>query len=193
MKTQSAITKLVDIPSSIHFFRGQRVLLDSDLAIIYGVSTARLNEQLRRNLARFPEDFAFQLTGKEFGQLKQVMGDSGRYGGRRTLPYVFTEHGAIMLASVLNSPVAIEASVRVVRAFVHLREMLAGNRQLAAKFAELERRLDGHDESLKKLFDAIRRMLNPDAPAKPTREIGFHVHETPVRYRIRRRKSKVGI
>jgi hypothetical protein len=193
MKTQSAMMNVTDIPSAIHLFRGQRVLLDSDLAIIYGVSTTRLNEQLRRNLARFPQDFAFQLTSKEFGQLKQALGDSGRYGGRRTLPYVFTEHGAIMLASILNSSVAIEASVRVVRAFVHLREMLAGNRQLAAKFAELERRLDGHDESLKKLFDAIRRILNPDTPAKSTREIGFHVHEAPVRYRTRQQKSTVGI
>jgi hypothetical protein len=193
MKTQSAMMNVTDIPSAIHLFRGQRVLLDSDLAIIYGVSTTRLNEQLRRNLARFPQDFAFQLTSKEFGQLKQALGDSGRYGGRRTLPYVFTEHGAIMLASILNSPVAIEASVRVVRAFVHLREMLASNRQLAAKFAELERRLDGHDESLKKLFDAIRRILNPDTPPKSTREIGFHVHEAPVRYRTRQQKSTVGI
>lgn len=182
----------VDIPSSIHCFRGQRVLLDSDLATIYGVSTARLNEQLRRNIDRFPQDFAFQLTAKEFNELKRVLGNSGRYGGRRTLPYVFTEHGAIMLASVLNSPVAIEASVRVVRAFVHLREMLAGNKQLAAKFAELERRLDGHDEALKQLFDAIRQMLNPEEPP-PAREIGFHIHETPVRYRIRRQKSRIGI
>ena len=93
-----------------------------------------------------------------------------------------------MLASVLNSSVAVEASVRVVRAFVHLREMLAGNRKLATKFAELERRLDGHDKSLKKLFDAIREMLKPeDVLSAPPREIGFHVHERPGRYRIRRR------
>jgi hypothetical protein len=192
MKTEAAKIAVLDIPSAIHYFRGRRVLLDSDLATIYGVSTARLNEQLRRNLDRFPEDFAFQLSAKEFSELKRCLGNSGTYGGRRTLPYVFTEHGAIMLASVLNSPVAVEASVRVVRVFVHLREMLSGNRQLAAKFAELERRLDGHDEALKQLFDAIREMLNPEAAA-PTREIGFHVYETPIRYRIRRQKSRAGI
>ncbi len=164
------------IESSIRLIRGQKVMLDSDLAKIYGVTTAQLNQQLKRNSARFPNDFVFQLTRQEFGHLMSqlVISKQGR-GGRRKLPYAFTEHGAIMLASVLNSPTAIEASVRVVRAFVHLREMLGTNKELACKFAELERRLDGHDEAIKALFDAIRELLEPVAQPVQRRENGFHV------------------
>src|SRR5205085_10634799 len=153
--------KMQTVENAIHPVRGQRVMLDSDLAAIYGVSTMRLNEQRRRNKKRFPSDFAFQLTRKEFANLISQFATSRSHGGRRKLPWVVTEHGAIMLASVLNSDVAVEASVRVVRAFIHLREVLAGNKQLAAKFAELERRLDGNDEAIKNLFDAIRQMLEP--------------------------------
>jgi len=109
---------------------------------------------------------------------------SKKRGGRRYLPWVFTEHGAIMLASVLNSDVAEQASVRVVRAFVRLREMVAGNATLAVKLAELERRLDSHDESIANLFQFIRQLLTP--PTKPNREIGFHVREDGARYRIRK-------
>ena len=109
---------------------------------------------------------------------------SKKHGGRRYLPWVFTEHGAIMLASILNSDVAVQASVRVVRAFVRLREMVAGNAGLATKLAELERRLDSHDESIANLFQVIRQLLTP--PTKPKREIGFHVREDGTRYRIRK-------
>ena len=179
---------MIGIEETIHFIRGQKVMLDSDLARIYGVELKRLNEQVRRNAVRFPSDFAFQLTNQELTTLKSQFATSnpGR-GGRRTRPWAFTEHGAIMLASVLNSPLAIEASVRVVRAFVHLRDLLANNKALAARFAELERRLDGHDEELKNLFDAIRELLRPEELPAPKREIGFHVHERAVPYRIRRR------
>ncbi len=186
---------LVDkVENAIHLIRGQRVMLDSDLAKFYGTSTMRLNEQLRRNRKRFPADFAFQLQRQEFANLKSQTAISSSHGGRRKLPWVFTEHGAIMLASVLNSETAIEASVRVVRAFVRLREMIAGNTELAKRFAELERRLDSHDEAIAQLFAAIRQLLAP-APAKQ-REIGFHVRERAARYGVRRRrienrKSKV--
>ena len=182
----------VDEPA-IQLVRGQRVMLDSDLAAIYQVSTKRLNQQLRRNRSRFPADFAFQLTVEEVTNLRLQFATSSltsqittskKHGGRRYLPWVVTEHGAIMLASILNSDVAVQASVRVVRAFVRLREMVAGNAGLAAKLVELERRLDSHDESIANLFQAIRQLLTP--PTKPKREIGFHVREDGTRYRIRK-------
>ena len=181
---QPTLISLDRLEERIHFFRCQRVMLDSDLAEIYGVSTMRLNQQLMRNRKRFPSDFAFQLDRQEFANLMSRFAISSSHGGRRKLPWVFTEHGAIMLASILNSDVAVEASVRVVRAFIHLREMLAGNKQLAAKFAELERRLDGNDEAIKNLFDAIRQMLEPQTE-ETRREIGFHVKEQARRYRTR--------
>jgi len=175
------------VENAIHLVRGQRVMLDSDLAAIYGVSTMRLNEQRRRNKKRFPSDFAFQLTRKEFANLISQFATSRSHGGRRKLPWAFTEHGAIMLASVLNSDIAVEASVRVVRAFVRLREIISANAELAAKFAQLERRLDSHDEAIAQLFAAIRQLLAP-APEKK-REIGFHVREKSARYRAKRKKS----
>ncbi len=160
-------------------------MLDSDLAKFYGVELKRLNEQVRRNLARFPADFAFTLTREEFTNLKSQIATSSTHGGKRKLPRAFTEHGAIMLASVLNSELAIEASIRVVRAFVRLREMISANAVLSAKFAELERRLDAHDEQIAQLFAAIRQLLAP-APAKKN-EIGFHAREASGRYRVRRK------
>jgi len=174
--------KIDNVESAIYLIRGQRVMLDSDLAEIYGVTTARLNEQLRRNRKRFPEDFVFQLTHEEFTRLiSQIAISKKRRGGRRKLPWVFTEHGAIMLASVLNSDVAVQASVRVVRAFVRLREMVAANAQLSAKLEELERRLDSHDEAIVDLFAALKRLVEPEPKSK--REIGFHVREAAARYR----------
>jgi hypothetical protein len=180
---QTKVARIDSIETAIHFFRGQKVMLDSDLAAIYGVTTVRLNEQFKRNRQRFPSDFAFQLEPQEVTVLRSHFAISKGRGGRRYLPWAFTEHGAIMLASILNSPVAVEASVRVVRAFVHLREVLANNKQLATKFAELERRLDGHDDAIKALFDAIRELLKPDPPEAPRREIGFHIREQARKYR----------
>jgi hypothetical protein len=185
------------IEPTIYTIRGQRVMLDSDLAMIYGTSTMRLNEQFRRNRRRFPEDFAFVITAEEFTILISQNAISRSHGGRRKLPVVFTEHGVIMLASVLNSDTAIEASVRVVRAFVKLREMVSSNVQLAVKLADLEKRLDSHDEAIAQLFAAIRELLQPSAPAKK-REIGFHVRENGGIYRVRSRhqigtrSSKIG-
>jgi hypothetical protein len=176
--------RIESVEDAIHLIRGQRVMLDSDLAKIYGVTTKRLSEQLKRNRKRFPRDFAFPLKRQELTNLRSQIATSS-YGGRRYLPWAFTEHGAIMLASILHSDVAVEASIRVVRAFVRLRELVSANQQLAAKFAELEHRLDGQDESIANLFAAIRQLLTPPAPGEK-REIGFHVRETSPRYRIRK-------
>ncbi|MCA1657885.1 MAG: ORF6N domain-containing protein [Verrucomicrobiaceae bacterium] len=186
MPKSSPPAQLDKVESTIYLVRGQRVMLDADLAVIYGTSTMRLNEQFRRNRKRFPKDFAFQLTREEFTNLiSQIAISKKGRGGRRKLPWVFTEHGAIMLASVLNSEVAIQASVRVVRASIRLREMVAANAQLSSKLAELERRLDSHDEAIVDLFAALKRLLEPEA--KPKREIGFHVRERGARYRAKKR------
>jgi hypothetical protein len=179
--------KVDNVERAIYLIRGQRIMLDSDLAAIYGTSTMRLNEQFRRNRKRFPDDFAFVLTREEFARLiSQIAISKKGRGGRRKLPIAFTEHGAIMLASVLNSDVAVQASVRVVRAFVRLREMVSANAQLATKLAELERRLDSHDEAIVDLFATLRRLLEPAEPTTK-REIGFHVRERAARYRTKRR------
>jgi phage regulator Rha-like protein len=177
--------KIANLEGAIHLIRGQRVMLDSDLATIYSDTTKRLNEQLRRNRSRFPSDFAFQLTTEELTNLRSQIATSSFHGGRRYRPWVFTEHGALMLANVLNSAIAVQASVRVVRAFVRLREMVAANAQLAAKLKELERRFDSHDEAIANLFAALKQLVEPtDAPKR--REIGFHVREEGVRYRVRK-------
>ncbi|MGD0058839.1 MAG: ORF6N domain-containing protein [Verrucomicrobiia bacterium] len=189
MSDDKAIVPVERIERMIYFIRGQKVMLDSDLAEIYGVTTKRLNEQVGRNADRFPPDFAFQLTRQEVANLRsQIATSKAGRGGRRYQPWVFTEHGAIMLASVLNSPVAVEASVRVVRAFVRLREMLASNRELAQKLAELERKFEGHDDAIRDLFEAIRQLLASPEPKR--RKIGFHVKETAGRYTVRRRGGK---
>ena len=152
--------------------RGHKVIIDKNLAALYGVTTKRLNEQVKRNIDRFPNDFVFQLTAQEFNNLRsQFATSSTGWGGTRKLPLVFTEHGALMAASVLNSPKAIEMSIWVVRAFVKLRNILATHRQLAEKLNELERKLSIHDKQIVVLFDAIRGLMSP--PEKPKRRIGF--------------------
>lgn len=150
--------------------RGQRVLIDSDLAQLYEVETKRFNEQIRRNLSRFPADFMFTLTQDEFDGLRSQFATSNR-GGRRYSPMVFTEHGAIMAASVLNSPRAIEMSVYVVRAFVQLRAVLVDHKALADKLAALERRVSGHDNSLAEVINALRALMAQPRPTQ--RPIGF--------------------
>lgn len=170
------------IERRIYLLRGHRVMLDSDLARIYGVTTARLNQQVHRNRRRFPGDFLFRLTRGEFGGLiLQNATSSLGHGGRRKLPYAFTEHGAIMAASVLNTVVAVQASVQVVRAFVRLREFLATHKDLAKRLAVVERRLAGHDAELgkqakeiKAVLEAIYRLMEP--PEKPRSFIGFQPH-----------------
>ena len=150
--------------------RGQRVLLDSDLAQLYRVETRVFNQAVKRNLNRFPADFMFQLSDKEFQNLISQSVTSS-WGGRRKLPLAFTEHGAIMAASVLNSDRAVEMSVYVVRAFVQLRELLVGHKALADKLAELERRVTHHDNALAEVIAAIRALMVQPKPA--SRPIGF--------------------
>ncbi|TCS74099.1 ORF6N domain-containing protein [Sulfuritortus calidifontis] len=174
-KTLAVSAPLVEhLTHSILVLRGQRVLLDSDLAALYGVETKRLNEQVRRNRDRFPPDFIFELSQDEYANLKSQIATSS-WGGRRKPPLVFTEHGAIMAATVLNSPRAVEMSVYVVRAFVQLREMLAGNKELAKRLDELERRVEAklqtHDQAIAGLIQTIRELMKP--PQTKKRPIGF--------------------
>ena len=179
---QSTPTVSVErIERSIHLVRGHKVILAADLAALYGVVTWRLNEQVKRNQNRFPDDFVFQLTPEEDKALtSQIARSKSGRGGRRTLPFAFTEHGAIMVAMILKSPRAVDMSVQVVRAFVRLREMLASNVALAHKLAELERRLEGHDQAIHDLFEAIRQLLTPPQPKRS--QIGFHAREARGRY-----------
>ena len=167
-------------------FRGQKVILDEDLAALYGVTVKRLNEQVRRNIDRFPDDFFFQLSEDEHQVLRlQIATSNTGHGGRRYAPFAFTEHGAIMAATVLNSQRAIEMSVFVVRAFVKLREVLATHRELSVKLAELEHRMDTHDRAIQQLFNAIKKLMQPVAPVR--RRIGFDPKETP---RLKALKAK---
>jgi phage regulator Rha-like protein len=184
MKPKHLSSVVGPVENLIQSIRGRRVILDAGLAKVYGVTTTRLNQQVRRNADRFPEDFAFQLTADEFAALMlQIATSKKGRGGRRKLPLAFTEHGAIMAANVLNSPRAVQMSVFVVRAFVKMRETLAQNRQLAAKLAELERRLterlDVHEKAIVHILAEIKKLMEP-LPPKPEpkrREIGFHVQD----------------
>lgn len=167
------MARSADIARAILLLRGQRVILDAELAALYAVTTKRLNEQVRRNRKRFPDDFIFQLTADEAAALRSQIATlkTGRGQHRKYLPYAFTEHGAIMAATILNSPRAVEMSVFVVRAFVHLRELLASNTALARKLDELERKYKHHDEAIAAILSAIRELMNPPAPKR--RPIGF--------------------
>ena len=184
-KKPSSQVVLVDhIEPCILLLRGQRVILDADLARLYGTTTKALNQAVKRNLDRFPGDFIFRLTAEEYAAARaqaatrdmrsqSVTSSSASHGGRRYLPYAFTEHGALMAASVLSTPRAIEVSVYVIRAFVKLREMFSTHKELAGKLAELERKVGGHDEAIQSLVTAIRRLMEPP-PTKPRSRIGFH-------------------
>ena len=175
MTNKTLIISVEQIESQIFLIRGQKVMLDADLAELYGVPTKALNQAIKRNSERFPLDFMFQLTAEEFADLKSQIATShlrsqivtsnnpaGR-GGRRHFPYAFTEHGAIMAASVLNSPRAVEASVQVVRAFVQLRQMLASNAELSGKLAALERK---YDIKFRAIFEAISELMTPSDTKK---------------------------
>ena len=159
------------IASRIRIVRGQRVMIDADLARLYGVSPKRFNEQVRRNLKRFPSDFMFQLENQEFASLRSQFATSS-WGGRRYPPFAFTEHGAIMAASILNSPRAIEVSVFIVRAFVRLRNALASHKELGKRLDELERRMGTHDRAIGQILEAIRQLTQPPEIPK-RRRIGF--------------------
>jgi len=185
---RSAIMPVGKIEQAILLVRGEKVILDADLGELYGVATRVLNQAVKRNRDRFPEDFMFQLTWEEAKGLRSQSvtldgqdGDSGsrsqfvtlkRGGNIKYRPYAFTEHGAIMAATVLNSPRAVQVSVFVVRAFVRLRRMLAQNKELAANLAELQGKLEKHDRQIIALIDAIRELMAPP-PEAPSRKIGF--------------------
>jgi len=169
--------------------RGRKVILDADLARIYGVETKILNKALRRNILRFPDDFAFRLSTQEFEHLRFQIGTSSfSWGGRRYLPWVFTEHGAMMAATVLNSSKAVEMSVFVVRAFVKMREQLMATTTLARRLAEVEKLLLTHDSALQDLFRKIRPLLLPAREPSKTK-IGFDVRERRSRYGISKSRS----
>ena len=169
-KTQ-AIVPAERIESRILLIRGHKVMLDSDLAQLYGVTTKRLNEQVKRNRDRFPADFMFQLRAKEKKEVVANCDHLWRLKFSRALPFAFTEHGAIMAASVLNTPRAIEASVHVVRTFVKLREVLRTHKDLARKLGELEEQIQGHDREITALFQAIRQLMEP--AHRSGKQIGF--------------------
>ena len=165
------ITQIELITSKILIIRGEKVMLDADLAKLYGVTTKRLNEQLRRNRMRFPDDFVFQLTKEEKNELVANCDHLKNIKYSKTLPWAFTEHGAIMVASVLNTPLAIEMSVFIVRAFIQMRDMLRHHKKLAEKLAILERKVSTHDVHIRSLFEAIRQLMSP--PPKKKSLIGF--------------------
>ena len=184
----------VQVERRIFLVRGQKVMLDADLAALYGVTTGNLNKAMKRNRERFPDDFMFKLTKKEARSLRFQTGSlkgekaedlkfqtgisSSQHGGRRALPYAFTEQGIAMLSSVLRSARAVQVNIAIMRTFVRLREMLLSNADLARKLAALENKYDAH---FKVVFDAIRELMQPPDP--PKRQIGFHVKEGSAVYR----------
>jgi hypothetical protein len=183
MKQQSIVPSEI-IEKRIFFIRGQKVMLDRHLAELYEVPTMRLNEAVKRNLKRFPPDFMFQLSNEENDTLISHFAISKGRGGHRKLPYVFTEQGVAMLSSVLNSDRAIDVNIEIMRAFVKLRELIASNKELAGKLAELEKK---YDAQFKVVFDAIRQIIY--SPEKPKREIGFRVKEPAAKYSTKRKKQ----
>ncbi|MFZ0731795.1 MAG: ORF6N domain-containing protein [Candidatus Sulfotelmatobacter sp.] len=173
---KTAITLAKKVGSKILVLRDQKVILDTDLAELYGVQVKHLNQQIKRNAHRFPPDFVFALTKAEYESLRsQIVTSNPGRGGRRYLPNAFTEHGAIMAATVLNSKRAIEMSIFVVRAFVEMRETLLLNQRVVSKLSELESRLDSHDAELQELVEAIRELMEP-LPAN-NRPIGFELQK----------------
>jgi len=182
LSDDGAVVAYEAIEQRILVLRGQKVMLDGDLAQLYGVTTKRLNEQIKRNLMRFPEDFMFQLTAQEASFMRsQFATASKRNVGHR--PFAFTEHGAIMAASVLNSPQAIEASVHVVRAFVRMRQAIETHREWARKLEELETQVGTHDEEIQLIFKALKQLMAE--PAKKKKAIGFGAKEAKGKYRSR--------
>ena len=186
------MTELVPAESIVRkivFLRGEKVLLDRDLAELYGVETGALNRAVKRNAERFPEDFMFQITGDEAELLRCQTGISkqGR-GGRRYLPYAFSEQGVAMLSSVLNSKRAIEVNIAIMRAFVQLRKTLDSHAELARKLADLEKRFESHDEQIQAIFEVIRQLMAP--PDKKVKKIGFTVKEKQKAYVKKAKKKK---
>lgn len=175
------IIPVEQVALSIRLLRGQKIMLDFDLAELYGVET----KAVKRNADRFPKDFMFRLNARETESLRSQFVTLKRGEHLKYAPYAFTEQGVAMLSSVLRSERAVKVNIAIMRAFVKLRRVLEGNRELATKFSELEARVGKHDEEIGAIIDAIRQLMAP--PKKPAREIGFHVREESPRYRVRRR------
>ncbi len=188
MNQQTEIIPSVDVAPLIRFIREQRVILDSDLAAIYGVATKNLNRAVKRNLHRFPAEFVFILHPEEVAALRcqtgTLKGERGRH--RKYPPYAFTEHGALMASTVLNSARAVAMSIYIIRAFVKMREDLAANAAILKRLAEIDKTLLLHDSALRDIYQKLRPLLEPP-PAPPKPEIGFHVKEHAVPYRVRRK------
>jgi hypothetical protein len=190
MAEQKSMIPVERIERSILLIRGHKVMLDADLARLYGVETKALNRAVKRNLSRFPEDFMFQVTAEEFENLKCHIGTSNLksqfaisgsgWGGRRHPPYAFTEQGVAMLSSVLRSKRAVQVNIEIMRAFVRLRRILSSNKELARKLEDLERKIGAHDQQIQTIFQAIRQLMAPPEPKK--RKMGFLVEERAARY-----------
>jgi hypothetical protein len=176
------IVPLEKIEKNIYLIRGQKVMLDRDLAELYGIETKVLKQAVRRNLDRFPSDFMFELTGKEFTILRSqiVTSRSPQWGGLRYRPMAFTEQGVAMLSSVLKSKRAIEVNITIMRVFVRLREMISTHKELAHKLSELERNVKDHDQQIQAIFEAIHQLMAP--PKTKTKKIGFKVKEPKAKY-----------
>ena len=156
----------------IYLIRKQKVMLDSDLAELYGVETRRLNEQVKRNITRFPDDFMFQLSEVEFENLKSQFATSS-WGGRRTLPYVFTEHGVLMLSSVLNSEKAIKVNIQIMRIFTKIREMLSDNLILKLDIEEIKKKLANQDKNIELVFNYLDKLIEKQENPEPRKQIGY--------------------
>ena len=196
MPARAAKLAVQQLEQSIHLIRGHKVLLDKDLAPLYGVTTSNFNKAVRRNSDRFPRDFMFQLTREEAERLRFQFGILKRGHHFKYMPYVFTEQGVAMLSSVLNSPRAIQVNIAIMRVFVRLRETLSLHKELAHKLADLERKIEGHDEHIRTLFDAIRQLMSPADPtadsnsaADKEKEMGFHVREEQAPYRASKARA----
>lgn len=167
--TAIAITE-EKILNKIYYIRGHKVMLDQDLAELYQVPTKRLNEQVKRNIGRFPDDFMFQLTEEEFENLRSQFATSS-WGGRRVAPYAFTEHGVLMLSSVLNSERAINVNIQIMRIYTKMRELLMTNQEILLKLEQLENKVTRHDDDIQLIFKYLKELLNP--PQEPRPRIGF--------------------
>ena len=171
METSREIVAQEQIISKIYYIRGHKVMLDSDLAELYDMETKQLTRQVRRNIERFPEDFGFQLTEEEYSEILRCQIVTSRWGGRRYQPYAFTEHGILMLSSILNSKVAIQINISIMRTFVKIREMMTSNEFLRQRIEELESRSWVHDDKISNLFKLMDLLL--DQPLDMVKNVGF--------------------
>lgn len=187
MREEKLHSTALGVQDYILTIRGQKVMLDADLARVYGVTTKRLNEQVKRNKDRFPSEFMFRLNQQEVEHLNrsQFATGSQKHRDPRLSPYAFTEHGALMAANVLNSPQAIEMSVFIIKAFIQLREKLAATAPLEKRLNEIEKNLISHDIALRELYQKIKPLLLGQEPPKPKRKIGFTAEENRAVYRVR--------